>query len=307
MMQKPLVSVLLPVFNAEHFLEETIKSIFDQSFQKFELIIINDGSTDNTHLIVNSFNDKRIIYLNNCENKGIVFCLNQGLKTASCNFIARIDGDDICHPERIEKQYNFLLKNPNISVVGSWIRVIDEKSRFIENWKLSKTCLDFNFNIYFKGNPKIAHPAVMFRADIIKKVGNYDIELNMSGVEDSDLWFRLIANGYKICNLPEYLLSYRVHLNQVSKKKSDFGEKMYLRAYLMLLESKLKNVEDINVAKFILGNSINGTFIKLKTLKLYFKLLPIVLKLEESIINKIITIFKFFILILSLTYNKSKI
>ena len=115
-----VVTILMPVYNVELFVAESIRSILNQSFSDFEFIIINDGSTDKTPEIVSSFNDPRILFINNAINKKKIACLNEGLRIAKGEFLALMDGDDIADITRIEKLFNFLLVNEEIGVCGSW-------------------------------------------------------------------------------------------------------------------------------------------------------------------------------------------
>src|ERR1700761_448098 len=121
---QPHISVLMPAYNAEKYIGTAINSLLKQTFSSFELVIINDGSTDNTINIINAFNDKRIKLVDQ-QNKGIAAALNHGLKIARAPYIARFDADDICMPERLEVQYNFLSMNPDYVIVGSDADYID--------------------------------------------------------------------------------------------------------------------------------------------------------------------------------------
>src|SRR5690606_10174743 len=120
-MKVPVVSIIMPVFNVEPYISDAINSILNQSFKEFELIIVNDASTDHTEKIINGIKDKRIVYIRNQENVKIVESLNTGLDIVQGEFIARMDGDDLSLPERLEKQVNFLNRNPDVGVCGTWL------------------------------------------------------------------------------------------------------------------------------------------------------------------------------------------
>ena len=127
---KPNVSVVMPVFNGEAFVKEALESILNQSFKQFEIVVINDGSTDKTQEIVTRLasKDARIRLINHPKNSGLIPCLNEGLELAQGNYIARMDADDIAHPIRLQRQFEFLESNPQVIVCGSYIRLFGEKS-----------------------------------------------------------------------------------------------------------------------------------------------------------------------------------
>lgn len=213
-MNIPIISVLMPVYNAGAFLKVGIDSILQQTYSDFELIIINDGSNDNSEQIILSFKDPRIKYYKNEKNSGLIFTLNKGLKYCSGKFIARMDADDISLPDRFEKQINYIEKNPSLSGVGCHVSFINEKAAVIGTWKadeLTATYLQIKKHIV-KENC-IAHPSVMVRASILKE---YQYNNNQQHIEDYDLWLRLFADGLKMEKVPEKLLLYRIHQTSVT-------------------------------------------------------------------------------------------
>ena len=209
----PKISVILPVYNGEKYLAEAIDSILSQTYQNFELIIINDCSSDRTPEIISSFTDERIRIINNPSNMKISRSLNKGIELAQGQFIARMDADDISLPERFQKQVAFLENYPDIGVVGSWIRRIDEKGNFINNMFRETRPETIKWDLFF-GSP-IAHPSVMMRAEVVRSSGGYSIDA--FGCEDYELWTRLIKIT-RFANLPENLLLYRIHSENVSSK-----------------------------------------------------------------------------------------
>ena len=122
----PVVSVIMPVFNGEAHLKEAIESILTQTFDDFELIIVNDGSKDRSGEIIRSFTDKRIRYMENDQNRGLIYSLNRAIDTAVGRYIARMDADDVCFPDRLEVQKKWLERNPCTSVVASFSETIDD-------------------------------------------------------------------------------------------------------------------------------------------------------------------------------------
>ncbi|MDB5017639.1 MAG: hypothetical protein JWQ84_2471, partial [Mucilaginibacter sp.] len=126
----PKITVLMPAYNAGKYIREAVASVLEQSFTDFELLIINDGSTDDTVKIIRSFNDSRIVLLNQ-ENKGIAQALNRGLANAHAPYIARFDADDICLPNRLKTQYDFITAYPEYSVIGSAAEYMDADGHYI--------------------------------------------------------------------------------------------------------------------------------------------------------------------------------
>jgi len=205
----PIVSVLMPVYNCEAFIESAVKSILNQSFKEFELLLIDDCSTDATVDIVSKISDTRIKLIQKSENSGYTNSLNQGLNLAKGIYIARMDGDDISHPKRFEKQIQFLEQNTDYVLCGSNYKIIDTETII--------TLPEFNDDIRLTllSYCCLAHPSVMFRKSIIDN-NSLQYDKNKEPAEDYDLWSTLIKYG-KILNIQEPLLDYRVHQNQVSQ------------------------------------------------------------------------------------------
>ena len=130
----PEISVIMPVYNGDKFLIKSIKSILNQTFKNFEFIIINDGSSDNSLKIIESFDDRRIKFFNNLENRGISFTLNKGLKVAKGKYIARQDQDDISLPDRLTLQLEYIREN-NIDLVDTNLTFIDENDQYIQEYE----------------------------------------------------------------------------------------------------------------------------------------------------------------------------
>lgn len=211
----PKISVIMPVYNTEgSFLTEAIESILNQTFKDFEFIIINDCSTDeNIEQIVLSYKDERIVYLKNEQNLGIAETINVGLKNASGEYIARMDSDDISLPERFEKQVDFLDKNSDVGVLGTWYQWFP-KIRLMESFadnKHIKECLLTMHN-------EIGHPTVMLRNSVIKE-NNAKYDIDATYVEDYALWLDLLDKT-NFANIPEVLLNYRKHSGSICKKNT---------------------------------------------------------------------------------------
>jgi glycosyltransferase involved in cell wall biosynthesis len=207
------ISFLLCVFNDEPFIEETIESILNQSYNNFELIIVNDGSTDKTIEIINSFDDDRI-QLYSKQNSGLADSLNFGLDKCSGEWIARIDGDDICSLDRIEEQVKHI--SDEVAVIGSFVDIIDENGDAIS--QLTSLPLEHSdiVNNILNANQSLVHPSVLINKKKLEKVGGYDKRYNVA--QDIDIWLRLSKVG-NLLNINKKLLSLRKHENNISSKK----------------------------------------------------------------------------------------
>lgn len=207
------LTVLMPVYNAEKFLEEAIGSILAQTFTNFEFIIVDDASTDSSASIIQSYPDPRIKYVRNERNLGISATLNRGIELSTTEWIARMDADDISYPERLEKQFAFCEQHPDCALVSCWTRVITEDKQEVRTETYNSRY--YYYNLTFECC--IYHPSILFRKSAVKQIGMYSVPY----AEDYELFWQLMRK-FKICNLPEVLLDYRVtaaSLHQVTKKK----------------------------------------------------------------------------------------
>ena len=209
------VSVIMAVYNTkEEWLRESIESILNQTFSDFEFIIINDGSSNNAEEIILSYKDKRIKYIKQ-ENQGLAKSLNNGLQIAQGEYIARMDSDDISLPSRFEKQVNFLDKNKEISILGTWFEIFPETQIIkhpekIDFLTLLKYCC-------------LGHPTVMFRREDFEK-HNLKYNETFKAAQDYDLWSRAIRY-IKMANLQEVLLKYRWHNESITQTKAEIQQK----------------------------------------------------------------------------------
>lgn len=205
----PAVTVVMPVYNGARYLREAIDSILGQTFRDFELLIINDGSTDDSAAVAASYPDPRIRLISNDTNRGLVFTANRGLETARGSFIAIMHSDDIALPNRLERQVRFLEANPRVGVVGSWYERFGSESNVIrpptDHDNLAATLL---FQSPF------GHPTVMLRARVLRETG-HRYAASEFPLEDWGLWTRL-ARVTRLANVPEVLLRYRVHATSVT-------------------------------------------------------------------------------------------
>lgn len=207
----PKVSIVMPVFNRADFLEETIESYLQQTFRDFELIIVDDGSTDKSSEILRSFSDTRIRLFTNEKNKGIVYSRNEGTKNAKGKYICPADSDDIAHREKLEKQFQFLEKNPELAGCGTRAKHIDKHSKLLKSkWKLNaKEDLIPAISVF---KNYFVHSSMMLRKSILPKPAYTP---GFDGTEDTKLWFD-ITRKHKLVIFPEYLLYYRIHPGNVS-------------------------------------------------------------------------------------------
>jgi len=228
-MKNPLVSVNMPVKNGEKHLKEAIQSILNQTFSDFELIVVNDGSTDCSVEIIHSFDDKRIRFFDNETGNGIASTRNFAIKKSLGKYIAIFDCDDVMLPDRLQKQVDFLEKNPDFALVGSSIETIDENGAPFGNYiyKLPATLIKTQlfFNNYF------AQSTVMMRKNILE---NFFYDTNFVQGEDYLLWTQ-IAENYKVANLKDKLAQYRIHNQSISNVKKEQQQEFIKKVYAVQL------------------------------------------------------------------------
>lgn len=251
----PKVTVLMAVFNGEKFLGEAISSILSQTFTDFEFLIINDGSTDRSEEIIQSFNDKRINYVSNEHNIGCVESLNKGLLMAKANIIARMDADDISKPTRIEKQYNFLNANKDVDIIGCHINFIDEHNKTTDSYIYPIFKEEIKAMVLF-GSP-FGHPCVMFRNEKFQSL-NLIYRQDYHYAEDYDLWQRVLTklNG---ANYNEILLDYRISSSQVSNIHSKEQQFLSRKIKVSELENLGLSEKTINNLSIFLLNAFELT------------------------------------------------
>jgi len=214
-MISPQITVLMPVYNGEKYLEEAVESILAQTFEDFEFLIFDDGSTDGTLDILERYPDKRIQLIKNQGNLGIAANLNRGIVQARGKYIARMDADDISLPRRFEEQFKFMEANPGIVVCGTWIEFIGRTVTWVENNILKNSSDSEEIRCRFLFNCVLTHPSVIMRKDVLHQEGYlYDEKVNRA--EDYDMWVR-ISKKYNLSNLETVLLKYRVHEESISR------------------------------------------------------------------------------------------
>lgn len=214
--RQPLVSVVIPAYNAEKYIGEAIESILNQTFKDFELIIYDDGCKDNTVSIIKRYKDDRIILLRGNINRGVMYGLNQGLEVAKGKYIAMLDSDDVAHPERLQKEVDYLDAHDNVVLVGT--RIEKKKDGVICEQPVSpvRTGNQIRFELLFE-NGSIAHSSFMVRRAILDQYHlRYEI---FHYVQDYHLLTRISRCGDLAC-LEETLVTYRVHEQQATNYRS---------------------------------------------------------------------------------------
>lgn len=220
-MKKPLVTVLMPVYNAEKYIVEAINSILNQTFTEFEYLIIDDGSTDKSLEIIKSYNDKRIRLVENGVNIKLIATLNKGLDLIESKYICRMDADDISVPTRIGKQLKFMEENPEYKACSSWVHIFFEKTNRKFDYKLVENHNDIRFKTLYQNH--FCHPASFIRTDFINK-NNLHFDKKYIHSEDYSFFVRLSEIG-KIYNIQEVLLRIRKHDSNVSVLNSNIQDK----------------------------------------------------------------------------------
>ena len=223
---------------------ESIEGILNQTFTNFELIIINDGSTDRTPEIISSYKDKRIVALKNEPNLGLPKSLNRAIRLSQGDFIAINDHDDISDKNRLERQLEFILKNPELSLVASSAIIIDETGRKVglktTPGTESQIKLEFLFN-----NP-VVHSSVLMNKEVTLKLGAYEESL-VPGC-DYELWSRMIRNGYKIAFLKEPLIYFRVVGGSMTESRRANIDK-YIRELATIVRKNISSLIHMDLSE----------------------------------------------------------
>lgn len=247
----PEISVVMSVFNGQDYLEEAIESILNQSFKNFELIIVNDASVDSSKIIIESYQDDRIVVITNEKTLGLAKSLNKALKLAKGEFVARMDADDIAVSNRLEVQLN-QARVLNCDVLGASVDAFSKEGK-IERWNFPTTYPE----IFLKGlySPPFAHPAVLFRKELVLGL-MYNEDCKYA--QDYELWSRMLFEFKitKVFNLNECLLKYRLHENQVSTEKKTIQQAIRLNVFKSNLKRLNIQVHDEAFMLCLLSNAV---------------------------------------------------
>jgi glycosyltransferase involved in cell wall biosynthesis len=224
----------MSVFNAEDYLALSIESVLVQTFSDFEFLIIDDGSSDQSVDIVNSFADDRIRLVKNEQNLGLVASLNRGVDLSLGDYIARLDADDIAETTRLEEQALLLDNQPDTVLVGSWLTLIDDHGLVQGEWRYPVSAAGIRWFMLF--NSALAHPSAMYRRAIVQECGAYNADFKYG--EDYELWSRLVTRGRAV-NIPRCLVRYRIHPAGVSSARRQEQEAVQLRIAKINVENYL--------------------------------------------------------------------
>jgi glycosyltransferase involved in cell wall biosynthesis len=211
MTDRPLVSFLLPIRHGERFLGETLNSVLDQTLSDWELVAVLDGPNAKSEQILVGYGDARFRIIQIATGVGLPAALNRGLEECRAPYVARIDADDLCAPRRLEVQTSVLERRPRLGVLGSAATLIDGNSRVIGVHKATTGSARVARGLLWRN--KLIHSSVMARRSVLHAVGGYN--LATGGATDYELWLRLLTIT-EIDNLPDRLVSYRRHVNQMS-------------------------------------------------------------------------------------------
>lgn len=212
-MTAPLISVILPVYNGEQYIYSAIQSILTQTYKQFELVVLDDGSTDRTKHIVEGIKDSRLILKSGAENKGLVFRLNEGMKMTQGKYIVRMDADDISLPDRFSQLLDFMERNREVGICGSYVKVFGNLEK--RTWKMPLTDKAIKAALPFR--TPFVHPSVIMRAESLNNE-KQPYKDEFFPAEDYELWCNM-SGKTRFANIPLLLLKYRVHGSQISGTK----------------------------------------------------------------------------------------
>jgi glycosyltransferase involved in cell wall biosynthesis len=265
-MSAPVISIIMPFYNAAPFLAEAVKSILDQTFRNFEFIIINDGSTDESENIIQSFSDKRIKYILNDKNMGLVYSLNKGLETAEGSLIARMDGDDISMPDRLERQFEYLRMHPEADLVATQVQLINEKGQLTGFWKEDReNCSPDLIREFLVVNNCIAHPTILAKAEIIKKLRYREAQ---GQAEDYDLWLRWVSAGNSIHKVDQVLLKHRILPNSFTRSRQ---KNVFFKLAATKIRFAVHEIGKMHINLFVMRTFIFAITDTIKGTGKYFK------------------------------------
>lgn len=280
------ISIIMPVYNGETYLAESIESILNQTYVNYEFLIINDGSTDNSMAIISEYarKDDRIVIISR-ENKGLVASLNEGIALAKGKYIARMDADDISLPHRMEKQWCYLRENPDVDILGSYLEIIGDidevrKENYIKVFNCSLTVN--NVEEKMLEGCAIPHPSAMINKRLFNHLQYRD---TYKCAEDYDLWMRALKQGFKIRKLEQVLLKYRVHTASKS-----YNEKKNMHQFFDVVNIKLDYIEGKYISqtvKVIIWGASNAGLIVNHVLKTrdYYEIVGFIDKYKSGVIE----------------------
>lgn len=250
-MREPLVSVIMPAYNAERFIGEAILSILNQTYENFELIIVEDSSTDNTLAEIKKWNDQRIRLFCNEENKGISYSTNRGIALSKGEYIALLDDDDIAEPERLSIQVEYMRKNTDIDIVGGRYMEIDEEGNIIQYYNIPRNNPKYIKAMLLLHFVDFANGSAMIRKDFIEK-NHLSFQENCYGMQDFRFYIESSKVG-KISSVKEVVMRHRIHENNETKRRKNENEKERAETYASFQKYSLErsgfllDEEELNV------------------------------------------------------------
>lgn len=215
----PKVTVFIPAYNREKYIGDAIESVLAQTFTNFEILLIDDGSTDGTLGIMRSYSDPRLRIITNEQNLGIPRTRNKGIENARGEYTAMLDSDDRAYPSRLEKQVAFLDRNLDFAQVGSWCRMMDEQGRALNKTKRQPILPD-DVDVQLLFRCSLSNRSIMGRTTLLREFGYRN---DFPRCQDYDLHVKL-AKKYKLGNLPECLVYGRIHAEQITEQTFDLGD-----------------------------------------------------------------------------------
>ncbi|MEW5843889.1 MAG: glycosyltransferase [Bacteroidota bacterium] len=239
-MLDPLISVLMPVRNSEIFVAQAIESILSQTFTDFELIIVDDGSTDNTLSVVKKYDDNRI-RLFESDHRGVAYQTNFAAMHSRGKYLTKMDADDISHANRLAEHYSFLGENPNVELVGNNIRLIDSKNKNLGVKKFPESNSDINYFLPIR--PTVFNGTMTVSRKTFEALGGYNVQLEVG--EDHDFLIRVCSAGYNCYNIQKELYFYRIYERKENERKIVMQNKISYeigKKYLELQSDKVGKV-----------------------------------------------------------------
>lgn len=271
-MKTPVVSILMPVFKTAPYLREAMDSILSQTFEDFELIVLDDCSPDNAEEILDTYVDSRIVRYRGEKNVGLSNILNVGIGMARGKYIARMDSDDLSLPDRLQIQVDFLETHPEIDLVSAGMRLFGAKE---EVWIRERNPEKVKIEALF--HSPILHASSVWRRDRFEENG-LRFRQEMVPSEDYDLWTRAMVKGLQLVNLPQVLYEYRIHSAQVTTNTALTAEKdrlvqqNYLRDTLPSLSEKNREAFPERFLPVFLADIKSGFFDRVLLAQRFYKM-----------------------------------
>jgi glycosyltransferase involved in cell wall biosynthesis len=256
----------MPVYNVEKYIKESVESVLNQTFTNFELLIYDDCCTDDTIKIIEQFNDNRITIIKNDENIGLTKSLNKGIKIAKGKYIARTDGDDICMPDRFEKQLKAFEGDSELGICGSWFLNFGDRDGITTYPEFH---IDIQIGLLYQS--QFCHVSVMIKKAVLEQ-NNLTYNENFVTAQDFELWSR-IAHVTKTRNLPEVLMKCRFHSSSISVLKKE----QQLRNRDQIIENQIKRIgyekkiESVQLFIDFCNSRFDFNFQELEWLKVFLK------------------------------------